>query len=180
MAFDLAREVSAILERVQTVLGHAVAEAKGKPLSGPALRLNAVHQDLLQLQASLKATPAGSGAAAPTGAAANPGAGGATATGEAAQQGEAEPWGSAFHDRPPPPAPPPLPPDPNADLEGSVAEAWSDEAPRPTSVPKPAAPPARPSSARTLHNPTKDSARRTRKPDQSRGDSADKDIWEDL
>jgi hypothetical protein len=97
MALDLAKEVGSLLEQMQALIGRAVAESKGKGLSGPALRLNALHHELKGLHQSLKAGEHGAAAGAP--ADASPQTAPAADTVRPATSHQ-EAWGNAFHDLP--------------------------------------------------------------------------------
>jgi hypothetical protein len=95
VALDLAKEVALMLEQVQALIGRALADSKGEGLSGPALRLNALHHELKEVHESIKkdgegAPPEGSANASDAQAA-------SAASASDASSHDKGGWGTAFH-----------------------------------------------------------------------------------
>jgi hypothetical protein len=105
MSFDLATEVDAVLNKLQDILGHAVAESKGQ-LPSALLRLNGLYQELQKVRDDLGAEKSDPGHASPQSPESKPASTHDTAETE---------WGAAFKDvkhsqKSSTPAPVPTPP----------------------------------------------------------------------
>lgn len=179
MAFDLAKELGSLVDKMQTIVSQSLAASGGK-VSGPTLKLNAVAYQLRSLRDSLASGEA-AGAPGPAKSGEAPGAPGPAQEPNARQEDDR--WGSAFEERAPA-----RPEKPQADAEfseGSVAKDWieSDESSGAAAIPPPAEPWPRAETnkpKRTGNSEKKPKRDTLKKPAPKKPEDDDRDLWEDL